>query len=65
MVPIMKLTEFGDRANDSYSNKVYTLKIYNVNIKDNCHYKLRVTYTEGLNVSVVNGTIVLRVNGKI
>lgn len=65
MVPIKKLAEFGGRANDSYRNQVYTLKIDNVNIKDNCNYKLRVTYTEANNVSVVNGTIVLRVNGKI
>ena len=65
MVPIKKLAEIGDRANGSYRSQVYKLKIYHVNIKDNCNYKLRVTYTEGFNVIVVNGTIVLHVNGKI
>ena len=63
-----KLEAFGNRSRTNYSNGVLTIEILDVTKEDIGNYRLEVMYDNHLSSNCwieANGTIMLRLNGKI
>ena len=66
MLPKKMYMDVGGRAYEQFCNQQYILHVNNVTIKDNGAYKVQITYSENVHEeSMVIGTIVLFLNGKI